>query len=60
MENKRAPIFALWVSGIIIGVALFKQIDFSNLTIESPALSIVYFLTLAFIVFVLIKNAKKK
>ncbi len=60
MPNKKAPIFALWISAIIIGVTLFKQIDFRNLDVENPALAIVYSITLLFILYVLIKDAKRK
>jgi hypothetical protein len=60
MENKKAPIFALRISAIIIGVTLYKQFDFTTLKFENTALGVVYLLTLAFIVYVLIKDAMKK
>jgi hypothetical protein len=60
MENNKAPIFALRVAGVIIGVALFKLIDFKNFQLENPGIGIVYLLTLIFIIYVLINNARKK
>jgi predicted ferric reductase len=60
MENRKAPTFALSIAAIVIGVALFKQIDFQTFKVEKPALSIVYLLTLIFILYVLIKDASRK
>jgi len=60
MENKKALIFALRISTIIIGVALFKQFDFQNLKFEKPALGMVYFVTFVFLLYVQIKDAKNK
>ncbi|RWU07747.1 hypothetical protein [Pedobacter chitinilyticus] len=60
MENKKAPTFALSIAAIVIGVALFKQIDFQTFKVEKPALSIVYLATLVFVLYVLIKDGRKK
>lgn len=60
MENRKAPTFALSIAAIVIGVALFKQIDFQAFKVEKPALSIIYLATLVFILYVLIKEGKKK
>ena len=60
MENKKAPTFALSIAAIVIGVALFKQIDFQTFKVEKPALSIVYLATLVFVLYVLIKDSRKK
>jgi hypothetical protein len=60
MENRKAPTFALSIAAIVIGVALFKQIDFQTFKVEKPALSIVYLATLIFILYVLIKDGRKK
>ncbi|GAB3723297.1 hypothetical protein [Flavobacterium koreense] len=56
MEKNNPPVFTLTIVAIIVGVALFKQIDFKNLTVEKPALSAVYFVTFAFSVYVLAKH----
>lgn len=60
MENRKAPTFALSIAAIVIGVALFKQIDFQAFKVEKPALSIIYLATLVFILYVLIKEGRKK
>lgn len=60
MENRKAPTFALSIAAIVIGVALFKQIDFQAFKVEKPALSIIYLATLVFILYVLIKESRKK
>lgn len=60
MENKKAPVFAVAVSAVIIGVALFEGFDFQNLSFEKPALAVVYALTLGFCMYVLIRHAVKK
>jgi xanthine/uracil/vitamin C permease (AzgA family) len=59
MQKTNAPTFAVTIVAIIVGVALFKQIDFKNFTVEKPALSAIYFVTFVFSVYVLIKNSKK-
>lgn len=60
MENKKPLTFALRIATIIIAVTLFKQFDFQNLKFEQPALGIVYLITLVFLIYVLIKDAKNK
>lgn len=60
MENKKAPTFALSIAAIVIGVALFKQIDFQAFKVEKPALSVVYLATLIFVLYVLLKDRRKK
>ncbi len=60
MEEKKALLFALRVATLIIGVALFKQIDFQNLSLEKPALGTVYLITLVFLVYVQIRDAKSR
>lgn len=60
MENKKAPTFALSIAAIVIGVALFKQIDFQTFKVEKPALSVVYLATLVFVLYVIIKEGRKK
>ncbi|GGG52929.1 hypothetical protein [Epilithonimonas arachidiradicis] len=60
MENNKAPIFTMLVVAIIVGSALYKQIDFKTMTVEKPALAILYTVTLLFAAFVLVKNFRKK
>ena len=60
MENRKAPTFALSIAAIVIGVALFKQVDFQTLKVEKPALGAVYLATLIFILYVLVKEGRKK
>ncbi|MFY8181426.1 MAG: hypothetical protein ACOVLG_06595 [Flavobacterium sp.] len=51
------------IVAIIVGSALFKQIDFNTFTVEKKALSAIYFVTFAASVFILAKhyigNSKK-
>lgn len=56
MQKDKAPIFMLTIVAIIVGSALYKQIDFENFTVEKKALSAIYFVTFAFSVFVLAKH----
>ena len=60
MENKKAPIFTVLVVVLIVGSALYKQIDFKTMRVEKPALAILYTVTLLFATFVLVKNYRKK
>ncbi|SHK53003.1 hypothetical protein [Epilithonimonas mollis] len=60
MENNKAPLFTMAIVAIIVGFALYKQIDFNTMTVEKPALSVLYAVTLTFAVFVFIRNYKKK
>lgn len=60
MKKNNAPVFTLIIVAIIVGVALFKQIDFKNLTVAKPALAFIYLIVFVFSVTILIKNAKKK
>lgn len=56
MQKNNPPIFTLSIVAIIVGSALFKQIDFTNFTVEKKALSAIYFVTFMFSVFVLAKH----
>lgn len=59
MENSKAPIFTMSIVAIIVGTALYKQIDFKTMTVEKPALSILYAVTFLFAVAVLVRNYRK-
>jgi len=56
MEKNNPPVFTLTIVAIIVGVALFKQIDFNTFTVEKKALSAIYFVTFAASVFILAKH----
>jgi hypothetical protein len=60
MQDKKGFPFILGIIAIIIGVALFKQIDFQNFKVEKPGLSLVYLLSFIFCMVAIIRNAKKK
>jgi len=60
MENNKAPLFTMSIVAIIVGAALYKQIDFKTMTVEKPALAILYTVTLLFAVVVLVRNYRKK
>lgn len=58
MEKNKVPVFTLSIVAIILGVVLFKQFDFKNLTFEKPGLAIVYLIAFVIAIYFLIKNAK--
>lgn len=60
MESKKAPVFALTIIAIILGITLYKQFDFNNLKFEKPALATVYIIVFLASIFILIKNAVKR
>jgi len=51
--------FTFSIIAIIVGVALWKLIDFQQLRVEKPALAVVYFITFIFSIYVIVKNGKK-
>ena len=56
MEKNNTPVFTLTIVAIIVGSALYKQIDFQNFTVDKKALSAIYFVTFAASVFILAKH----
>lgn len=60
MENKKGPSFILIIISTVIGVALYKQIDFQNFKVEKPALSAVYLITFAICISIIIRNSRNK
>jgi hypothetical protein len=60
MGNNKAPVFTLTIVAIIVGVALFKQVDFKNFKVENVGLSIIYLITFVGSVYVLIKNRRNQ
>ncbi len=59
MGNNKAPVFTLTIVSIIVGVSLFKLIDFATFKVEKPALAVIYLVTFVGSVYVLIKNRKR-
>lgn len=58
--QQRAPVFTLWICAIIIGTSLFRNVDFRNFSVSQPALSLVYLLTLLFVVYSLVSDARRQ
>lgn len=48
------------IIAIIVGSALYKQIDFKTMTVEKPWLAALYALTFLFALYILIKGYRKK
>ncbi len=57
-EKNNPPSFFLIIIALIIGSALFKQVDFKTFKVEHPALAAVYLITLVGCVYFLIKGRK--
>ncbi|MDR6921525.1 MULTISPECIES: hypothetical protein [Chryseobacterium] len=56
MKSKKGPSIIFIILAIIIGSALYKQFDIENLKFKSTGLAILYFVTLIFCVYILIKD----
>ena len=56
MNKNNPPVFTLSIVAIIVGVALYKLIDFKNVTVAKPALAAIYFVVFVFSVFVLTRH----
>lgn len=59
MESKNSMRLLLFGVSVILGVAIFKQIDFEQLTFKKPALVIVYIMTFVYSGFFIVKRTKK-
>lgn len=59
MKNKIVPIFTFSVVAIMLGVTLYKQFNFTNLSFEKPALAIIYIIVFVFSIYAVIKNIIK-
>lgn len=59
MKNKNLS-FPLLIIAIIVGVAFFKNIDFKNLTVAQPLLTLIYFITFIASLYFMFKKANKK
>ncbi|WP_293915758.1 MULTISPECIES: hypothetical protein [unclassified Sphingobacterium] len=60
MEKNKASSFIFGIIAIIVGSALYKQIDFENFKVLHKGLAVVYGLTFAFSAFILIKNFRNR
>tara|TARA_R110000765_G_scaffold222214_1_gene326306 strand:- start:465 stop:647 length:183 start_codon:yes stop_codon:yes gene_type:complete len=60
MKYKIVPNIIAVLLALIIGVALFKQIDFLNMTIEKPVLALVYLIGFLISIGFMIKKTKNK
>ena len=58
MEKQKSSSFFFTIIAIVIASALFKLCDFKNLSINKPALALVYFITLVFTIYMIVKNKK--
>ncbi|MPS73733.1 MAG: hypothetical protein E2590_11375 [Chryseobacterium sp.] len=58
--KKEAPVFTMWIVVLIVGAALYKQIDFKTMTVEKQGLSVIYAMTLIFAAVVLIRHYTRK
>ena len=59
MEKNNPMTFTMGIVAIIVGAALYKQIDFKTMTVEKPALAVLYAVTFLFAVVVLVRNFRK-
>lgn len=55
-DNVTSP--ALWILAVILGVAVFKQINFENLNFKHTGLGILYLLTFLALIFFIVKRKK--
>jgi len=60
MESKKGGVFFFAVIAIIVGSALWKQIDFETMTVDKIGLSILYLITFLFCIFFLIRNLRNR
>ncbi|MEH6511529.1 hypothetical protein [Maribacter arcticus] len=60
MKYKIVPNIIAVILALIIGVALFKQIDFQNMTVEKPVLALVYLIGFLISIGFMIKKTKNK
>lgn len=50
----------MMIIAFVIGIALFRQIDFEKGELNNPLLAIVYFLTLVMALYFIFRKEKKK
>jgi hypothetical protein len=60
MDKKQSIDFGFYIIVGILVMALFKNIDFGDMTVKKPYLSAIYFCTLLVAVYIIVKNKKNK
>ncbi|RIW15223.1 hypothetical protein D0X99_12340 [Algoriphagus lacus] len=60
MESKKGLNFFLVIIALIVGAAFFRNVSISNLTVEDPALTAIYFIVFATSVYLIISDRKSK
>lgn len=60
MKYKIVPNIISIILALIIGVALFRQIDFQNMTVEKPLLALVYLIAFLISIGFMIKKSTPK
>ncbi|SKB70012.1 hypothetical protein [Maribacter arcticus] len=60
MKFKIVPNVIAVILAVIIGAALFKQIDFQNMTVEKPLLALVYLIGFLISIGFMIKKTTTK
>ena len=60
MKENKKPNFFLIIIGMVIGRALYKQLDFESVTFKKPTLAIVYIIVLVVSVYLYLKKEKKQ
>lgn len=59
MKNKtNLGSIPFWILTIILGSAIYKQIDFENLSFKHMGMGIIYSVCFLFMIFVLVKGKK--
>lgn len=58
-NDQNGGTFFFGIIAVILGVALFKQFDFENLTYPKPWLGVVYLITFLVSVYFLFKSRSK-
>lgn len=60
MEKKKTLNFSMTIIALILAVAIYKQYDFENQQFKKISLVILYSVTLAIAMFILVKDYFKK
>ncbi|MBX2904688.1 MAG: hypothetical protein KF744_01530 [Taibaiella sp.] len=60
MEKKKTMSFTLSIVAIIVGVALYRQINFKTMQVDKPALALVYGVTFVVSIYILMRGSKNK
>ena len=58
MNIQKAPSFVLTIIAVILGVTLFKHLDFKTFTTEKPALDALYLVIFIACVYIIVKSRR--